>query len=504
MTDDDEKISATMFSDSDTTPVPTPAKQPTEFTFPDRYRIVSTIGQGGMGSVLEAFDSLLNRACAVKVIKKELLHNESLLQRFRAEAQLTAAINHPNVIQIFDISADPGNPFFVMEKFSSLDLKKLILKEKLPINRLLKIFIQIIKGLNAARKKDLLHRDIKPDNVLIDDEDNIKIIDWGLSKLQKGPQSSELTQTGTVLGSPFYMSPEQCHGRKNLTFKTDIYSAGTTFYYLLTGNPPFTSDSFVEIMMMHCREPRPSAVAKRKDIPAAVSSLIEKMMAVKPDDRPDYEQILQVLETTLDQLVQKKMNLTSVEKLKVDSVKARAKISRQPVPAKKTLAPEVMLDEMEKVPQEKGIKKVIETSPKSWNISLILAIFLGWCGGDRFYLGSWGLGILKAISVLKAKRGAWFFLDIVLLFCGLMEDVNGKVVLREGKEPAKGLPKAKLLLLSILLGLVGMDRFYLGQHRLGITKFLILCFIPGPLRFVWWIVDITLIATGQLKDERLS
>ncbi|MFC1745121.1 serine/threonine-protein kinase [Candidatus Riflebacteria bacterium] len=266
--------------------------------FPERYKILSLIGQGGMGCVLDAFDNLLKRACAIKVIKKELLNNTELLQRFRAEAELTASVNHPNIIQIYDISEIAKNPFFVMEKFSSQSLKTFLKKEKkISLKQLVPIFRQVIKGLKAAQKMNLLHRDIKPENILIDEEEHIKIIDFGLSKIQKQDSSSvDLTRSGVVLGSPHYMSPEQCTGQKDLNFKTDIYSAGATFYNLLTAKTPFASDSFVKLMLMHCQEKRPKVIDIIKDCPSDLSILVEQMMAISPEERPDYDAILMALE----------------------------------------------------------------------------------------------------------------------------------------------------------------------------------------------------------------
>ncbi|MFC1743048.1 protein kinase [Candidatus Riflebacteria bacterium] len=261
----------------------------------DRYQNIKVIGEGGMGAVLEAFDTLLKRPCAIKVLKRGLVFNEKLFQRFQNEAQITASVSHPNIIKIFDISTDLKNPYFVMEKFNGISLRVLIKKKENNPKRLLPIFMQVIKGLHAAHEKDLLHRDIKPENILIDKEDNIKIIDFGLSKLHGLDAPDNMTRTGTVMGSPYYMSPEQCQGTTFLTEKSDIYSVGATFYSLLTGDLPFQADSFVKLMMQHIQAPRPKVIEKIKNCPDELSQLIEQMMAVKPKDRPSYDEIYKKL-----------------------------------------------------------------------------------------------------------------------------------------------------------------------------------------------------------------
>ncbi|MFC1744728.1 bifunctional serine/threonine-protein kinase/formylglycine-generating enzyme family protein [Candidatus Riflebacteria bacterium] len=274
-----------------------------EVNFPERYQVVAPIGKGGMGQVFEVFDQVLERSCAIKVIKQEHVAEEDVLLRFQTEAKITAGINHPNIIKIFDFSKDPKNPFFVMEKFQGLNGREFLQKEKVNIRRLIPLFKQIIQGLNAAWKSELIHRDIKPANILIDAEDNLKIIDFGLGKPLKMGKVSNLTKTGTILGSPLFMSPEQCEDSTNLTFKTDIYSAGATFYYFLTGKPPFQAESISKIFIMHCRDPRPRVIEKLKGCPDSLSRLVERMMAIDKKQRPDYNEILNSLKELEEELV---------------------------------------------------------------------------------------------------------------------------------------------------------------------------------------------------------
>ncbi|MFC1743785.1 protein kinase [Candidatus Riflebacteria bacterium] len=264
--------------------------------FSNRYEITHVLGRGGMGQVFEANDLVLNRVCAVKILLLQFASEPGVLKRFLKEAERTAKINHPNVIQIIDMGSEGNFPFFVMEKFATSDLKKFIRNERPSWPEYFKIFEQIILGLRAALKSEVIHRDIKLENILINEEKYIKIVDFGLAKVLNETGTAQMTRSGDVFGTPYYMSPEQCHGSKNVNYKADVYSAGATFYHLITGNPPFTADSYVKILMMHCQEPRPKACEVRPDCPTTLSELLENMMSIKAEDRPDYNTVLSILE----------------------------------------------------------------------------------------------------------------------------------------------------------------------------------------------------------------
>ncbi|MFC1745870.1 protein kinase [Candidatus Riflebacteria bacterium] len=264
-------------------------------TISERFEIKKVLGQGGMGFVLDAFDNRLKRPCAIKVIKKEYRDNSEVLTRFRSEAELTANLNHPNIIQIYDISTDEKIPYFVMEKFSTSNLQNFVEGEKnFSMYRLLPICIQIIKGLRAAHKKGLLHRDVKPENILIDEEDNIKIIDFGLARIFLQADATRFTRTGMVLGTPQFMSPEQWAAKKDLTFKTDIYSAGASFFYLFSGHAPVIGQKFSDFIRNKDGDTKlkVTAINRLKSYGVALLSLLQKMMAFKPDNRPDYDSVL--------------------------------------------------------------------------------------------------------------------------------------------------------------------------------------------------------------------
>ncbi|MFC1743677.1 protein kinase [Candidatus Riflebacteria bacterium] len=288
------------------TPIPEGKKADTgklSDSFHSRYEVHGVLGRGGMGAVYDCFDKSLKRKCAIKVLKKKL-HQADILKRFQSEARLTASINHPNIIQIYAVSEEDEHAFFVMEKFSTKTLQDLInIRKFIPLKKQINIFTQIIKGLKAAKKMNLLHRDIKPANILIDEENYIKIIDFGICKVEECSAGNELTDTGIIMGTPQYISPEQGKGMKDIDYKTDIYSAAATFYHFITGEPPFVADSAVELIMQHCDAERPDLRDKLPHCPATLAELLLAMMHTDREKRPDYDEILKELERTYDALV---------------------------------------------------------------------------------------------------------------------------------------------------------------------------------------------------------
>ncbi len=206
-----------------------------------QYTVVSQIGRGGMGIVYKARDESLNRFVAIKVLTEQLLEDATVRQRFVREAQAAAGLSHPNIVQIYFIGEDKGNPFFVMEYVSGRSLDQLLRTEgQIDNPRATQIILQAAHGLAAAHDKGIIHRDIKPANLILDDRGLLKIADFGLA-LPVDAQT-QLTATGMFVGTPGYLAPEQCAGEK-VDNRTDIYALGVSFYLLLTGTPPFRGDS---------------------------------------------------------------------------------------------------------------------------------------------------------------------------------------------------------------------------------------------------------------------
>jgi serine/threonine protein kinase len=205
------------------------------------YRIVSELGRGGMGVVYKAHEESLNRFVALKVLGEHLSEDSDYVQRFVREAQSAATLTHPNIVQVYAISEDQGKHFFAMEYVHGTSIQKL-LKVGGPMDPMVaaSLIIQAASGLDAAHEIDIVHRDIKPANLMVSDKGLVKIADFGLALLMGN--ASRLTATGMFMGTPGYLSPEQCM-EKSPDHRTDIYSLGVTFYEMLTGVQPYTATS---------------------------------------------------------------------------------------------------------------------------------------------------------------------------------------------------------------------------------------------------------------------
>ena len=258
------------------------------------YRSISLLGEGGMGAVYLAEHPGIGRRVAVKVLHKNYTRDEHLLARFLNEARAANAIRHPNIIEILDsgMLAD-GTPFLVMELLEGESLGvRLRQTGALPIATAVDFAYQTASALGAAHSKGIVHRDLKPDNLFVvpDPHDThrerIKVLDFGIAKLQQGSVGDSVkTRTGTLMGTPIYMSPEQCRGTRTVDHRSDIYSLGVIFYEMLVGQPPFVSEGFGDLVNMHLNVPPMSPRARRPEIPLAADALVLKMLAKNPEDR---------------------------------------------------------------------------------------------------------------------------------------------------------------------------------------------------------------------------
>ncbi len=242
-----------------------------------QYTVVSQIGRGGMGIVYKARDESLNRFVAIKVLSEQLIEDPTVRQRFVREAQAAAGLSHPNIVQIFFIGEDNGNPYFVMEYVSGRSLDELLRTEgQIDNPRASQIILQAAHGLAAAHDKGIIHRDIKPANLILDDRGMLKIADFGLA-LPVDAQT-QLTATGMFVGTPGYLAPEQCAGDK-VDNRTDIYALGVSFYLLLTGTPPFRGDSPLALVkQIMDTEPADVSTLNPK-VDAATRRILGRMMA---------------------------------------------------------------------------------------------------------------------------------------------------------------------------------------------------------------------------------
>lgn len=256
----------------------------------DQFVLLDLIGQGGMGSVFRARQLRMNRLVALKVIRKEVLESPQAIERFQREGAAAARLSHPNVVHVYDANQVEGVPFLVMEYIEGVDLARLIRdRAPLAVPSVCDWVRQAALGLQHAHEQGLIHRDIKPHNLMLDRHGVVKVMDLGLARAVGTAESETaalgLTGTGTVVGTPDYLAPEQAQDAKRVDIRADIYSLGCTLYHLLAGRVPFTGTSVAEKLVKHQLH-QPDPIEKvRAEVPAALASVVQKMMAKEPAQR---------------------------------------------------------------------------------------------------------------------------------------------------------------------------------------------------------------------------
>lgn len=274
----------------------------------DRYQIIKSIGEGGMANVYLAYDTILDRNVAVKVLRGDLANDEKFVRRFQREALSASSLSNPNIVEVYDVGEDNGEYYIVMEYVEGKHLKALLKKRgKLTVPEVIDIALQITNGLSVAHDSYIIHRDIKPQNILILENGLIKITDFGIAVAMNATQ---LTQTNSVMGSVHYLPPEQASG-KGATLQSDIYSIGILMYELLTGKLPFRGDNAVEIALKHLKEPMPSIRDELPDIPQSVENIILRATAKNPKNRySDAREMHEDLKTCLDESRTNELKIT--------------------------------------------------------------------------------------------------------------------------------------------------------------------------------------------------
>lgn len=248
----------------------------------NRYEILSLIGQGGMADVYKARDTILNRVVAIKVLRAKLSDDAMALVRFQREASAASRLSHPNVVDIYDVGEYEGMHYIVMEFIRGRTLKELIAQRgALDVDEAIGVMKQLVSAINHAHEHKIIHRDIKPQNVLVKDDGTIKITDFGIA-VANG--SVQLTYNNTVMGSAHYLAPETTQG-KEPNEQVDIYSLGIVFYELLTGHVPFTGKTPTEIAIKHLRKPIPYVRDFNPNIPQSVENIVLKATAKNLEDR---------------------------------------------------------------------------------------------------------------------------------------------------------------------------------------------------------------------------
>ena len=248
----------------------------------ERYEILEILGEGGMAFVYKARDMQLERFVAIKTLKPNYVNQETFVDRFKREAKTAANLNHPNIVQIFDWGIE-DEPYFVMEYIEGNTLTSIIAKNRtISLSDILFIGAQVSNGLHAAHQKGLVHRDIKPGNIMITPDGKVKVTDFGIVSLQN--EESDITKTGSILGTASYISPEQAQG-KPVSFESDLYSLGTVLYELITGKAPFSGDSPISTATKHLTEKPEKPSLFRRDLPRGVEGAILKLLEKASYDR---------------------------------------------------------------------------------------------------------------------------------------------------------------------------------------------------------------------------
>ena len=266
-------------------------------TLNGRYRLEARIGAGGMSTVFRAQDETLQRTVAVKLMNREVAHDSDQLERFRREARAVAQLSHPHIVGVIDAGEDDNRPYIVFEYVEGETLKERIRRLGwLPIPEAVAYSIEIARALGAAHARHIVHRDVKPQNVLIDDEGSAKVTDFGIARTL---DEEGLTADGRVLGTTDYVSPEQALGQP-VTGQSDLYSLGIALYEMLTGDVPFKGENQVAVAMKHVREELPDVRVRRPEVSAALAAVVDNATAKRLEDRyADDAELIADLEDVL-------------------------------------------------------------------------------------------------------------------------------------------------------------------------------------------------------------
>ena len=262
-----------------------------EFANHPRYRVLEVIGEGGMGVVYKAMHRLMERTVALKVIRANYTNNAVAVERFRREVKAAARLDHPNIVHAYDAEQAGGLHFLVMEFVDGESLDKLVKRlGSLPVKHACSYIAQVATGLCHAHEQGMVHRDIKPHNLIVTRNGRVKILDFGLARLADNDQQTDkrqasLTLVDTVVGTPDYLSPEQAVSSRSVDIRSDIYSLGCTFYQLLTGQSPFPDRTVMEKLIDHCKSEPVPVEQLCPDVPAEVAAVVRKMMAKNPQVR---------------------------------------------------------------------------------------------------------------------------------------------------------------------------------------------------------------------------
>jgi predicted ATPase/predicted Ser/Thr protein kinase len=265
------------------------------------YRILKLLGEGGMGKVYLAEETTLGRRVAIKLISKALAGSVRAVSRFTREARMMAAVEHPNIVRVYTFGQTDGHSYLVMEYVEGESLAQRLRRDgRIGVDESLEILRQTVVALNAAWQHGIIHRDVKPSNMLIDAQDQVHVADFGLARATESRGDVRITHAGEMVGTPHYVSPEQALGESDVDFRSDVYSLGIVLYEMLTGQPPFDGATPVAVAAQHLQAPLPSVRSSRPEVADEVEQLCGWMTRKRPTDRPgSYDDVLRNVETIL-------------------------------------------------------------------------------------------------------------------------------------------------------------------------------------------------------------
>ena len=266
----------------------------------ERYELKHVVGTGGMSSVYCAHDTLLERDVALKILHEHFSEDDDYVERFRREARAAAQLSHPGIVTVIDRGEEDGRQFIVFEFVDGETLKDLVERGgPMPVRRALELGLEIGRALAFAHQQGLVHRDVKPQNVLLNGDGRAQVTDFGIARTLDAVGH---TETGTVLGTSHYIAPEQARGER-VDAQTDVYSFGVVLYELLAGEVPYAGDNFLTVAMKHVNEPVPSLLERRTDCPLRLAALVERCMAKEPAERPaSMDEVVGELQACLAEL----------------------------------------------------------------------------------------------------------------------------------------------------------------------------------------------------------
>ena len=333
----------------------------------ERYQIIRTIGEGGMANVYLAHDTILDRDVAVKILRGDLADDEKFVRRFQREAISASSLSHPNIVEMYDVGEDDGKYYIVMEYVDGKTLKSLVKRRGgLTLPEVIDIMLQLTSAMSCAHASYIIHRDIKPQNVLIKEDGTVKITDFGIAMALN---SNELTQTNSVMGSVHYLPPEQANGSGS-TIKSDIYSLGILMYELLTGELPFKGENAVEIAIKQMKEQIPSVCSFNSDIPQSIENIIIKACAKNPKNR--YESVNKMHEDLEKALKEENQNEAKIIYEFSENELEETKV----MPSLKELPITVKEEEKVEMTQEFIDKKTKRANKRIFVLSIIVVLLI--------------------------------------------------------------------------------------------------------------------------------